>query len=46
MDWVERLFGLSPDGGNGSFEAMISIAVALVLALAAAGVLSRRRARR
>jgi MYXO-CTERM domain-containing protein len=35
MDFIERLFGLSPDGGDGSTEVMI-IGVIVLLALAAA----------
>jgi hypothetical protein len=23
MDFIERLFGISPDGGSGSFESML-----------------------
>jgi hypothetical protein len=23
MDWIEKLFGVSPDNGDGSFEAVI-----------------------
>jgi len=23
MDFIERLFGISPDGGNGSFEVLL-----------------------
>ena len=23
MDWIEQLFGISPDGGDGSLEALI-----------------------
>lgn len=30
MDWIERLFGISPDGGNGVTEAVILAAVATV----------------
>jgi hypothetical protein len=33
MDWFERLIGVSPDSGNGGFEALIIIAVATVVAL-------------
>jgi hypothetical protein len=33
MDFVERLFGLSPDGGSGMFEALIFCVVLGVLAL-------------
>ena len=38
MDWLERLFGVSPDGGDGSAELMIFAAIAIVLA----GVLAAR----
>jgi hypothetical protein len=33
MDWIERLFGISPDGGNGLAEALVisSIVVLVVL---------------
>ena len=32
MDWIEQLFGLSPDGGNGSLEMLyIAVFVAIVL---------------
>ena len=30
MDWLEHLFALNPDGGDGSVEAMIIAAVVLV----------------
>jgi hypothetical protein len=32
MDWIEKLFGVSPDGGDGSAELMIFAAIAIVLA--------------
>jgi MYXO-CTERM domain-containing protein len=35
MDFIERLLGISPDGGDGSIEVMI-IGVVVLLALAAA----------
>jgi hypothetical protein len=35
MDWIERLFGVSPDGGDGTTELMYLIAfVAIVAAFA------------
>ncbi len=34
MDWIERLFGLAPDGGDGSLEALLVMVPLLVLALA------------
>jgi hypothetical protein len=33
MDWLERLFGFSPDGGDGSAEAMIVFAACAVVAV-------------
>ena len=30
MDWLEQLFGLNPDGGDGSMEALIIAAAVLV----------------
>jgi len=35
MDWIEKIFGLNPDGGDGTTETMLVIACA-VLAIAAA----------
>jgi hypothetical protein len=40
MDFIERIFGVSPDGGNGSTEAIILLAVTIALAM----VVRRRRA--
>ena len=31
MDWIEELFGLSPDAGSGTLEALIAGAVAAVI---------------
>jgi hypothetical protein len=39
MDFIERWFGFSPDGGDGSTELLYIIVIALVLAL----VFGRRR---
>jgi hypothetical protein len=38
MDWIERLFGISPDGGDGSAEVMIFAAIAIGFA----GILAAR----
>lgn len=35
MDFIERLFGLSPDGGDGSTEVML-LGVVVLLAVVAA----------
>ena len=40
MDFIEELFGLSPDGGNGATEALILIGI--VLAVFAVGLALRR----
>jgi hypothetical protein len=39
MDFIERWFGFSPDGGDGSTELLYIVVIALVLAL----VFGRRR---
>src|SRR5437870_4495560 len=41
MDWIERLFGISPDGGDGSLEALIVAACCTVVVVLI--VLSFRR---
>ena len=43
MDWIEHFFHVAPDGGNGTLEAFIGIAVTSVSFL---GWLSRRLHRR
>lgn len=35
MDFIERVFGFSPDGGDGSTEALILLAITIVLMLVA-----------
>jgi len=32
MDWIEQIFGFSPDGGDGSTEALIVVAGTIALA--------------
>jgi hypothetical protein len=32
MDWIEQLFGISPDGGDGTSEVMIVFATCLIVA--------------
>ena len=35
MDFIERLFGFSPDGGDGSFEVLLfAIPIAGIIAIA------------
>ena len=31
MDFVERWFGISPDGGNGTFEAALVLGASVIL---------------
>jgi hypothetical protein len=44
MDFIERFFGVSPDGGDGSAELMIMAAIVIVLAGVAAARMPRLRA--
>lgn len=41
MDWIERLFGVSPDGGDGSTELLFVLM--LVMGLAAFVLVRTRR---
>jgi hypothetical protein len=42
MDFIERIFHLSPDNGDGSLEAAILAVLALSLSLVALRVMHRR----
>jgi hypothetical protein len=33
MDWIERIFGISPDGGDGTTEALVVVAAIAIVAL-------------
>jgi hypothetical protein len=33
MDWIEQLFGFSPDGGDGTTEVMIVFAACVVIGI-------------
>jgi cytochrome oxidase assembly protein ShyY1 len=37
MDWIEKLIGFSPDGGNGSLELAITLIVVAVICILALG---------
>jgi hypothetical protein len=43
MDWIEALTGWDPDHGDGSLEAVIFVAILLVLVVAT-GIIFRRAA--
>ncbi len=45
MEWFEELTGISPDGGNGTFEALLAAAVGVAIIVVAAYLISRRRTR-
>ena len=38
MDWIEQIFGVSLDGGNGSAELLISILIIASLATVALAI--------
>jgi hypothetical protein len=46
MDWIERLFGISPDGGDGSTEMLYLVAAVAIVALICGRTLFVRRTRR
>jgi hypothetical protein len=46
MNFIERISGISPDGGNGIWEMAFGVGVALAVALAAAAAARVLRARR
>ena len=45
MEWFEELTGISPDGGNGTFETMLAALIGIAIIVIAAYVISRRRIR-
>ena len=45
MDFIEKLFGLSPDNGDGSTEILWLVALAAVLVAAIVVVRRRRQSR-
>jgi hypothetical protein len=46
MDWIERMFGISPDGGDGSTEMLYLVAVVAIVALIFGRTLFIRHARK
>ena len=45
MDFIERLFGLSPDNGDGSTEILWLVVLAIVIAATVYFRVQRRKAR-
>jgi LPXTG-motif cell wall-anchored protein len=45
VDWFEKLTGIDPDKGTGTFEAMLVTLVGVAIIVVAAYVITRRRAR-
>ncbi len=43
MDWIERWFGVSPDGGDGSLELLLTLVAIVVMAVAILAVNARAR---
>lgn len=43
MDWFEQLTGISPDGGSGSFEAMLATVIGIAIVSSAGFFVLRRR---
>jgi hypothetical protein len=46
MDWIERLFGVSPDGGDGSTEMLYLVAAVAIVVLIFGRTYYVRRARK
>ncbi len=44
MDWIERLFHIAPDGGNGTLEVGIVAGAAVALAMLIASAIKLRAA--
>ena len=45
MDWVEQVFGIAPDAGSGTLEALIAGAIVAVILGVAFGVRAQRARR-
>jgi hypothetical protein len=46
MDWIERFFGISPDGGDGSTEMLYLVAAVAIAVLIFGRTFYVRRARK
>ena len=42
MDWIEELFGISPDAGNGTLEGLIAGALVAVILAVVFGLRARQ----
>jgi hypothetical protein len=42
MDWMESLFGWSPDNGDGSFEALVFVSIMAIMMLVILALASRQ----
>jgi hypothetical protein len=45
MDWIEQLFHISPDGGNGATELSFMLVLVILCVLVVLSLWARRRAR-
>lgn len=43
MDFIERIFGISPDGGDGSTELMYVTALFIAVVIVVAGVVLKKK---
>ena len=43
MNWIEKIIGISPDGGNGTMELLLVFVVALFVATGIVAMRSRVR---
>jgi hypothetical protein len=46
MDLIEQMFGISPDGGNGSLELLLVLSITATIAILCDGLYRRRAKRR
>jgi hypothetical protein len=45
MDFIERIFGISPDGGNGTLELLYALSIAATIFIASREFYRRRKLR-
>jgi hypothetical protein len=46
MDFIERIFGVSPDGGNGTLELLYVVSIIAVITVVSREFYRRRKLRR